>query len=612
MKNKKQSAAPGGAFRNNLYLYREAWALDKKRVLGEWIISLTGYFIWVFFSIVFIKYLLFCMENDRPLREPVVFVIATMSAIGLISLYRTWFFKYYRPLSQNRMFTAFSKRLFKRAREADLANYEDADFYNSYTLAVKEAGERLESVLTNIPTVGAAFVSAAGVAGTMGSIDPFVLLFVLFPVIGNFVLGKRLNGITFNRDRQIESHRRKISYADRVYYMGEYAKELRLSKIRRVLEAVFEHGLHDIMTTFDRYRFNATATNFVQNMLTFVFNFEGVFLYGTYLAMVKKSIALSDFAVLASGVVSVSWMIIRLSAAVVELMKNGTYISNLRTFLETEPTITGGSPDAELPGTFETLEFKSVSFAYTGQDGWAVEGMNLKLRRGEKIALVGVNGAGKSSVVKLLTRLYDPTEGSILYNGRDIKTVPVNKYRDLFATAFQDFRIFSLSVTDNVTMGSAGVARDAVDGALTDAGVMDRVRELPKGRETVLTRELDDGGAVLSGGEYQKIAIARAFARDCEIYLLDEPSSALDPIAEYALYENMMKRCRDKTVMFISHRLSSATLADRIIVMDGGRIVEEGDHAQLMSRGGIYAGMFRMQAERYVIDNYQTFEEAAQ
>lgn len=601
-----------GSLSNNWYLYREAWVLDRKRVLGEWGVSFTSYLMWVFYSIGFIKYLLFCLETERPVREPFMFIIAVMVIAGLISLYRTWFIKFYRPLSQNRMFTEFSKRLFRKAREADLANYEDAEFYNSYTLAVKEAGERLESVLLNIPGVGAAFIAAVGVAVTMSSIDPWVLVFVLFPVIGNFVFGKKLNKLLFSRDRKIESHRRKISYADRVYYMGEYAKELRLSKIRNVLSSVFETGITDILRTFNRYGLKCTVTNFVQNMLTFVFNFEGVFLYGTYLALVKKSITLSDFAVLASGVVSVSWMIIHLSTAVVELMKNGTYINNLRTFLETDPSIRDTEDSAMLAEDFQTLQFKDVCFSYSGQKGFAVEAMNFCLSRGEKIALVGINGAGKSSVVKLMTRLYDPVSGAILYNGRDIKTLRLREYRKLFATAFQDYRIFSLSVADNVMMGEPVPEDDTVESALADAGILDKVRGLPDGADTVLTRELDDGGVVFSGGEYQKVAVARAFARDCEIYLLDEPSSALDPMAEYALYENMMKRCRDKTVMFISHRLSSATLADRIIVMDGGRIVEEGSHAQLMALNDVYADMFRKQAERYVIDNYTTFEEAVQ
>lgn len=606
-----------GSFRNNLFLYREAWALDRGRVLGECWMSLTGYLMWIFTSIVFTKYLLWCLEEQRPAREAFTFLIAAMLVECAIGASRMWFIKWYRPLSGNRMVTKFSRRLFDHARDADLSSYEDADFYTSYTLAVKEAGTRMESVVRNVPEIVAAALSAVSVTVAMGSINPWVIAFIAFPIIGNFVFGKRLNVLMFERDKKVEAHRRKVTYADRAFYMGEYAKEIRLSNIRSVLRAAFDSGVTGMLGTFNQYGFRLTRENFAQNMLCYVVNFEGLFLYGTYLAIVKKSIGLSDFAVLATGVVSASWMIINLSNAILELMKNGTYITNLRAFLDAESAIKDGPDAVDVPTPFETLEFRDVSFSYRGQTKKAVENLSFTLRRGEKVALVGVNGAGKSTFVKLVTRLYDPTDGEVLYNGMSVRGLKLEQYRARFATAFQDFRVFSLSVAENVLMrplADAGTIegdadRELVRNALAGAGVLERVLSLPEGIDTVLTREFDEAGAVLSGGESQKIAIARAFAGDFEIALFDEPSSALDPIAEYELYESMMRRCRDRTVVFISHRLSSATLADRILVMDGGRIVEEGSHSELMETGGAYAKMFAMQAERYVVDNYATFAE---
>ena len=378
-----------GSFTNNLYLYREAWSLDKRRVLGEWWMSLTGYLMWIFGSIIFIKFLLWCLENNRPAHEAFTFLVAAMLIECAVGASRTWFWKYYRPMSANRMYTAFALRLFDRARNADLANYEDPDFYNSYTLAVKEAGARMESVVKNIPEIGAATLSALSVTIAMGSIDPWVLVFIVFPVIGNFVFGKHLNRLNFERDKKVEAHRRKVTYVDRVFYMGEYAKELRLSKIGTAIRSTFETGLVGMLETFKRYGFKNPSTNFVQNMFCYVLNFEGLFLYGTYLAIVKKSISLSDFAVLASGVVSGSWMIINLSMAIVELMKNGTYINNLRTFLETESEIRDRDGAGDLPGDFESIEFRNVNFSYRGQTKKAVDGLSFSLRRGEKIALVG-------------------------------------------------------------------------------------------------------------------------------------------------------------------------------------------------------------------------------
>ena len=229
----------------------------------------------------------------------------------------------------------------------------------------------------------------------------------------------------------------------------------------------------------------------------------------------------------------------------------------------------------------------------------------MKFDGGKTYALVGHNGAGKSTLIKLLLRFYDPTQGEILLNGRNIKEYNLQKYRSLFATAFQDNRMFSMSVADNVTLGE-DIPEDKRERIVVDAlklsGVYDKVMELPKGINTTLTREFDDEGAVLSGGEFQKIVVSRAFARQCPIKVFDEPSSALDPIAEYKLFDNILKVCRQNTLLFISHRLSSVQNADHVFLLENGQVREEGTHRELMKKKGIYADMYQKQAENYLAD----------
>ena len=228
------------------------------------------------------------------------------------------------------------------------------------------------------------------------------------------------------------------------------------------------------------------------------------------------------------------------------------------------------------------------------------------LRAGEIVSLVGHNGSGKSSLVKLMMRLYDPTAGSILLNGVDIREFCLRDYRALIGATFQDYQIFSLSVEANVLMGNpTSGGPSAVEEALRQSGAIEFVEALPKGIQTILTREFDDEGANLSGGQQQKIAVARSFAKQSSILLLDEPSSALDPVAEHELMQNFIALCRDqrgggKISVFISHRLSSSTVADRVYLLEGGRIVEQGTHEQLMAAKGGYAAMFEKQAEHYL------------
>ena len=222
---------------------------------------------------------------------------------------------------------------------------------------------------------------------------------------------------------------------------------------------------------------------------------------------------------------------------------------------------------------------------------------------GNTYALVGHNGAGKTTLIKLLLRFYDPTQGEILLNGRNIKEYDLKKYRALFATAFQDHRMFSMSVMDNVIMGEdipEDKRKERVEEALKLSGAYDKVISLKNGMDTTLTHEFDDEGAVLSGGEFQKIVVARAFVKECPFKVFDEPSSALDPIAEAKLYDNIYETCKNNTLVFISHRLSSVQNADKVYLLSGGTVKEEGDHRSLMELKGIYADMYTKQAKNYL------------
>ena len=224
----------------------------------------------------------------------------------------------------------------------------------------------------------------------------------------------------------------------------------------------------------------------------------------------------------------------------------------------------------------------------------------MKLNKGEKIAIVGYNGAGKTTLIKLILRLYDPTEGEVLMNGVDVKDFKLEEYRGRIGSVFQDFKIYAASLAENVMNGRYTDAdRITVEKALEASGFGEKLSALENGISTTLTREFDDKGTNLSGGEAQKVAIARVFARPYDLIIMDEPSSALDPIAEYELNRAIADYAADKTVIFISHRLSTTRMADRIYMFANGTLEEFGSHEELMAKGGKYAEMFEMQAEKY-------------
>lgn len=590
---------------NNLYMLKLAWGFSRGRVVSEFIDCGLEYFGWVFFTVVFTRYLIQTIEDNKPFSQVLLFLGVTMAVMAAIALFRTWYSMRYKPITDRIIAENLNKKLLDKAAQVDLECYEDTEFYNTYTIAIKEADTRVSLVLNNIARVIFTTIAAISVFAFMFSIDRFVVLFTISPLIGNFAFGTIVNKIIYNRKMEGVPYERRMDYVNRVIYLQDFAKEIRLSNIYRVLKKTYDEGFNGVIKTIKKYSFKTVFFMSLRNIFTFVLVFEGVFFYGAYRAIVTKTVSLSEFTVLASAIVSSSWMLIGLSEGLVAIYQNGLYIAQLRKFMDYEAKIVdnpkGLTPE---PDKF-ALEMDKVSFTYKGQKEPILKDISIRIRDKEKIALVGHNGAGKTTLIKLLMRLYDPDQGEIRLNNKDIKQYSLKKYREMFGTAFQDFQLFSMTVSENVLMHEPTdeKERELVEKALHMSGAYERVASLESGIDTMLTREFDDKGVVLSGGEAQKVAIARAFAKDFSIAIFDEPSSALDPIAEYKLYESMIEVCKDKPAIFISHRLSSVINTDRIYMLEDGRIIEEGTHESLMKMNGKYADMFRKQAEQYVISD---------
>ena len=274
------------------------------------------------------------------------------------------------------------------------------------------------------------------------------------------------------------------------------------------------------------------------------------------------------------------------------------YVEKIRTFLAYETKVVS-EENLPVPDTVKEIRFENVSFAYDEEEGDIIHHVSFTIAPQEKIALVGYNGAGKTTMIKLLMRLYDPTEGRILLDGVDIRRYDLEQYRSRIGTVFQDYQVYAATVAENVVMDEVPPQTD-VTLALRQSGFSARLANMERGVDTGLTREFDDSGTNLSGGESQKLAVARGFYKDCSLIILDEPSSALDPIAEYQLNVSMARASVQKSVIFISHRLSTTRHADRILMLEKGRVIESGTHEVLLEKNGKYAEMWHAQASKYV------------
>ena len=327
-----------------------------------------------------------------------------------------------------------------------------------------------------------------------------------------------------------------------------------------------------------------------------------LFLYIAYNVVFEGGM-IGDYSLYTGALTSIAGYVTTLLTSTATIYEGTLFISNIIDFTKEKVTVipTVDEPIKPELGVPHRIEFRGVSFKYPGTDRFVLKDVNLTLEPSESVVLVGLNGAGKTTLIKLLTRLYDPTEGVILLDGRDIREYDVRALYDMYGIVFQDFGKYAVSARENIMFGD--ISRDHSDDTVRTAAVQGNsdgfISELPKGYDTPLTRMFEDSGIELSGGQWQKLSVSRAFYKSSEILILDEPTAALDALTEQEIFNQFRELSRGKITVFVSHRLSSAVDADKIVVLEYGKVVEIGTHEELMHLGGKYHTLFTTQASRY-------------
>lgn len=598
-KKKKEKLSFAATMKNSWFAMKLTASICPSFIVHTFILWLIGQSEWVFFDGVFMKVIVNALSEGRDFKSILSFILICAAIFCLLAIYTGYVDNVVFPLKTNRLYGGIYKKLYAKAKNVELSCYEDPDFYNRYTMAMDGAEQKITAVIRGM--IGAVIGTAASVSVfyMMYEIDHFAMLFIISPLIGNFLFGNLKNKYDYMRYQDSVPNDKVLNYVSRMMYLPDGAKEIRLSNVFSLLKKQYGQATENNVKVANKYAFRNAHMNFWRITFTFTVIFEGVLLYAIYRNRVTGSITLAELTIMTSLMVAMTWILIRVFENIMEVLKNGMFINNLKSFLEYQERIPEDF-DGEMPAAdFESLEFKNVSFSY--KDKEIIHDLSFKITRGQTAALVGHNGAGKTTIIKLMLRLYDPDSGTILYNGKDIKLYNLKAYRDIFATTFQDFKLFGMTVKENILMGRHYENEDQlVKEALKKAGVLERIEQLDKGIDSVMTKEFDEGGCVLSGGESQKVAVARTFIKNSPMKIFDEPSSALDPIAEYELFNSIIGEGKDHTMLFISHRLSSVKNCDKVFMLEQGRLIEEGTHKELMEKNGSYAAMYKKQAMNYL------------
>ncbi len=547
-------------------------------------------------SVIGIKYVIDQVQAGADTKKIIIAIVLMVGVMVFAELYSSIFYELFAHKEREKLYLGIHSKLYNKAVELDLAKYDNPAFYSDFILAVQTTSENVQSFLSFVKGYIAEIISFISISAIILTIDPICLVIVLVFVFGFVPLGKYLGNLQMKRREAIIENERKSDYFARLFYLQDYAGEIRTSGIKNLLLKRFDESVEDTYKTESRFLKKLEWGFFFQESGIQVVGFMlALTSYIGYQTLVTGKLNSGDFVAAFNGAVQIGASILYLTVySIRNFTERSKMIEKYRTFLNTDSDMTEGSHIA-LCDKPETIRIKNASFRYEGAEKNALENIDIEIKPYEKIALVGYNGAGKTTFTNLLLRLYDVTDGSIRIGSYDIREETIKSHRNRFSAVFQDFQIFSATVGENVAL-EKDYDRERVLMALEAAGFN---KELPNGLDTVLLREFDDNGIMLSGGEQQKIAIARAFYKKCPYIILDEPSANLDPISEYELNKTMMQASEEKTVIFISHRLSTTRHADRIFMMEKGRIIESGSHEELMSMNGKYAEMFRLQAEKY-------------
>jgi ATP-binding cassette subfamily B protein len=508
-----------------------------------------------------------------------------------------------QQLLQERVAIRVQLLIMEQSSRLDLSYFEDAHSYDILQQAQREATSRPVQMVSGTFALVRTLLTFLTMIALLVGLSPWLALIALLAPVPSFIADARYGWWGYAIARRNSPVRRRMLYLLTLLTTDTYAKEVKL----------FTLGSHFL----DRFRVLAKGyyedqravvsrrylVGYAWSSLTTIAG-AGTYLYVAVQAVMGR-LTLGDLTLYTQAATSVQTSMQSILSGLSSTYEHNLYLGALFELLEEQPRITPPAHPVPVPKPLAgRIELQHVSFSYEGSDREALRDVSFTVEPGETIAIVGRNGAGKTTLIKLLSRLYDPTEGRILIDGHDLREYDPGELRQQMGVLYQDFATYQTTAQENIGLGRVERMEvlDAIREAAARGGATEIIEQLPKGYETMLGKWFEEGYN-LSGGEWQKVALARAFMRDARILILDEPTAALDAQAEFELFQRLRALTRGRTAIFISHRFSTVRLADRILVIENGSLVEAGTHAQLMGLGGRYARLFSLQAAAYLGDD---------
>ena len=596
-------ATKHGMFNNFVYAVKLTWQLNNQFIIAMIVMGVLSAF-YMLIGIYIPKIVLALVENKVTTDTMIKVLVAVGIIILVVKLINTKA-QYVGEYAWDKVYKGLVSKYLRKSFTTDFKNMENPDFLDLIERSkhamynyqgISGYCRRGSNILSNIVLV---VIAGAAIA----VINPLIILVLV--VISYFIykiLDSTMEWTKINFRDAMSSNFRKNYYFSSTARDFKYAKDIRLFKMQDFIEQTWK----DINTVYyAACKKNHRKWVMCEAKMSFLRLFQNLLLYVVLIYMVlNKGMSISDFVLYIGLVASFSTAMTDMFCNMVWMNMNRMELDDFRTFMdwnEDKPDIEKGQGVSKNIGLkqFE-FKFENVSFKYPGHEKYVLKNINLTIEAGSKLAVVGINGAGKTTLTKLLMRLYEPTEGRILLNGVDVKKYDRDTYFKIFAPVFQNIEIFAFPVWQNISMKPENETdKNRTMEALERSGLDEKINKYENKIDTMLLRIFDPNGVDLSGGERQRLAMARALYQNREDLVLDEPTAALDALAEDRMYQEFNQMVKGKTAIFISHRLSSTRFCDKIVMFEDGRIIEEGTHEQLINANGKYRNMFQVQAQYY-------------
>lgn len=582
--------------KNNLAILKKTYQYDRPlfflRILMALLTSIS-----VYLSILMPMYVLNAILEGSFSHIISYTVVFTMAL--LIISYLNQVFAAYDKIHTEVIFAKVTEELLHKSATLDLSYFDDTASYDKYNRAFSNCCNVINGINRAVSSFVTAIANIILISQLLAWMNPFMFVMITLSISINLIINNRLKKRDYELSKKLSEKNKQLNYIYRLFYLPHYIKEIKTNRLESFIfnkKQGFNKASIDLVTQNANgklpFTLSLTTINVVESSI--------VALYFGFSVMAKQ-IAMSQYFTYVNAYSQLKNTILNLSAVYNQLYSNSLFAEDYIDFLNTDQHKTLNL-DGQILDTVACIEFRDVSFHYPNTTSLALNHVSFSISAGESVAIVGRNGAGKTTIIKLLLRLYEPTSGEIHINGTNIKEYNTESLRNTICALFQDYALFAFSIRDNIELGKTEPP-DCIWSALEQVELKDKVNTLPHAYDTPITSQLYADGIELSGGESQKLAISRIYARNAQVIAMDEPTSSLDPKSEFTLYQQILNTTKPNAIVIIvSHRLTLTYKMSKIIVLEHGRVKEQGTHSELVNRKGIYKELYDMQATKYTTD----------